>query len=181
MIAGDRHDRRHQGHLHHISGIQAPPQAHLHDRNVHPLPCKIQPGDRRHHLKLGGRFPQSLTRPTGRSGFVLGLQVGHFRLHLGQQGLELGGGDRLAIHPNPFRPIDQMGRGEAPHPIPRRLQDRRQHRTGRSLPIRPRHMHNRDLLLGIAQGGQEARNARESQIHPKSAQRPQPGCQLGSV
>ena len=145
--------------LNDIRGVQRPAQAGLQNHHITaPLP-KVQEGGGGDQLKLRGmlrhRFGGGADLLRHRSQVL----VGNF----------------LPINPDTLVKPLQMGRGIQPHPVSRRLQNRRQAGANAALAVGPGHVDTFQLPLGISQPAEQFPDAAQA----RSARLPAVGPNVG--
>ena len=120
-----------------VGGVQAPPQAHLEDGELNPLPGEVEEGEG------GGGLKEARLQALG---------VG---TELRQKREELLLGDRPSLNLDALPEVHQVGAGVEAHPKPRLLQDGGEGPGGGALPVRPPHEGHGFCVHGVAGGGEE--------------------------
>ena len=133
-----------------VGGIQRAAQPHFQHHDIALFAGKIQHPQRGDDLELGGH---------------IGHGVGG-RLHPLHQLHQFFVRDLLPVHLDPLvEPVDE-GRGEQAHPVPGCLQAGRQHGRRAALAVGARHMDEAELLVGVAQRGQQGAGAAQAGFVP---------------
>ena len=143
MVHAQRRDDRARRRVNDIGGVQRAAEAHFQHHDIALLLGKIEHAQRRDDLELGGHILHG---------------VGG-RLHLLHQPHQRVIRNLLSVHLNALVEAVDEGRGVQAHPIARCLQAGRHHGGGAALAVGARDVHEFQLLVRVAQGGQQGAGA----------------------
>ena len=163
MVEPDAADHARLGRVDDVGGVESPPEAHFQHDDIAAHGPEMLEGHRRHELELRGMIPRVRLHGLGRRAH---------RLHRPGQLLSA---DVLPVHANALLEAEDERACEQAHLVAGRLKHRGQVRAHRPLPVRPRHMHETQIVLGAPQTLQQIHHAREPQARGLPTRRVYPG------